>query len=81
MKRYFHELADSTVRKIVKSGITYGELMNRYKQPDWCEYPEALNGVMGCWSLMDTMNLRHKISREYCKGCDCYKPEVEPIGE
>ena len=71
--RYFHTLADSTIKRLVGSGITYGELMKRYKQPEWCGYPNALEGMMGCWSLMDTLGRRHKISREYCAKCDCFK--------
>lgn len=43
-----------------------------YKQPDWCKYPNALEGQMGCWSLMDLSKdgLRTKISKDFCKGCD-----------
>ena len=46
--------------------------MDTFKQPDWCEYYEALNGNMGCWSLMDLAKdgMRTKISEEFCKGCD-----------
>lgn len=36
--------------------------------PDWCEYPEATNGVMGCWSLISGC------IKEPCETCDCYKP-------
>jgi hypothetical protein len=71
--RYFHTLADSTVKRLVRKGTTWGELMNRYKQPDWCNYPNALEGAMGCWSLVSLFNTRHQISRQYCKGCDCFK--------
>lgn len=70
--RYFHTLADSTVKKLISKGMTYGELKDKYKQPDWCAYPDALEGAMGCWSLMDMWGLRHKISKEYCGGCDCF---------
>jgi hypothetical protein len=71
--RYFHTLADSTVRRLIRQKVTYGELKERYKQPAWCTYPDALEGEMGCWSLMDLFGTRHEISREYCKNCDCFK--------
>ena len=38
-------------------------------QPIWCNYPDAVD-VLGCWSLVGKS--RKKISREYCKSCDCY---------
>jgi hypothetical protein len=72
-KRYWHKLQDSTIKRLVKNKVTIQECMKRYKQPDWCEYPNALEGVMGCWSLMDSMDLRHKISLEYCASCECCK--------
>ena len=72
--RYFHTLADSTLKRLISQGTTWQQLIDRYKQPDWCGYPEALAGVMGCWSLTD-WSLRHKISREYCASCDCYIKE------
>jgi len=71
--RYFHTLADSTIRCLIAKKITWGEVQKRYKQPDWCGYPDALEGAMGCWSLVDLFGLRHEISRDYCKKCDCYK--------
>ena len=74
-KRYFHTLADSTIRKLISHHITWGEIMERYEQPDWCGYPNALEGLMGCWSLTSLFKYRHEISREYCVGCNCYIEE------
>jgi hypothetical protein len=69
--RYWHTLEDSTIKRLIARKTTWGEVMKRYSQPDWCNYPDALEGVMGCWSLID-VHLRHQISRDYCKGCDCF---------
>jgi len=33
------------------SGMTIGQFMKKFKQPDWCDYPDALQGIFGCWSL------------------------------
>lgn len=71
MKRYWHKLANSTVNNMFNRGATWGEVMERYKQPDWCGYPDALEGDMGCWSLVFP-STRRQISREYCKTCDRY---------
>ena len=48
--------------------------MKNYKQPDWCNYEEALSWMMGCWSLCDINKdgTRTKISTEFCKNCDCF---------
>ena len=67
-------MSQKTLEEIEASGITIGEYLKKFKQPDWCAYPDALAGMMGCWSLVDNRpnGLRTKISRKFCKGCDCY---------
>ena len=70
--RYWHTLADSTINKLRAKGATWQQVIDGYKQPDWCTYPEALAGVMGCWSLTDP-KIRHEISEEYCANCDCFR--------
>ena len=67
-EKYWHELEHSEVINLVgKENWQY--VMDNYKQPDWCKYPGALSGIMGCWSLT-TESIRPKISREFCKNCD-----------
>jgi hypothetical protein len=66
---FWHDLPDNERDRIKATpGLTVGEFMKRYKQPTWCEYPEALGGQMGCWSLVLT-NRIHSI--DDCKNCDC----------
>lgn len=74
MKAYWHELSQKRIEKIIKDGITVKECLKQYKQPDWCNYPDALAGIMGCWSLTSNEKdgLRTKISKEFCKNCDCF---------
>ena len=48
--------------------MTWGDLNEIYKQPDWCNYPDALD-PMGCWGLV----YRHCRDENYCKDCDGYK--------
>lgn len=71
-KKYFHEISDEEVKKLIKEKKTVGYLMKNYDQPKWCGYPNALEGVMGCWSLT-SFDLRKNISIGYCKSCDCFK--------
>ncbi len=66
--KYFHELPKEERDKIMSSSITVGEFVKTYQQPDWCNYPEALNGHMGCWSLVYHTD---KISKSFCSDCDC----------
>jgi len=69
---YFHELEQTEIDALIDDKKTIGYIMETYKQPDWCKYPNALKGQMGCWSLMDLSKdgLRTKISKDFCKGCD-----------
>jgi hypothetical protein len=75
-KRYWHTLADSTIKKLISKHTTWDAVMERYRQPSWCGYPNALEGILGCWSLTDH-KIRHEISREYCTRCDCFIKKEE----
>jgi len=70
-KPYFHKISQEEVNKLVKEKKTVEYLLENYKQPDWCKYPEALSMTLGCWSLCDIEKdgLRTKISEEFCKNC------------
>ena len=72
--RYFHELEQKEVDTLIADKKTTGYIMENYKQPNWCKSPNALEGKMGCWSLMDLSKdgLRTKISKDFCKGCECF---------
>ncbi len=66
--KYFHELSEAEIEKL--QGIKFEELRSQYKQPDWCNYPEAID-FLGCWSLVYGL----VEDEDFCKGCDCYKLE------
>jgi hypothetical protein len=72
IKKYWHEAPKDEIDALYKAKITYGELKERYEQPEWCAYMGALDGKFGCYSLMSE-ETRMKISRKYCKYCDCYE--------
>lgn len=75
MKKYWHELTQEEVDLILSEHRTVGFIVKNYKQPKWCTYYNALEGVAGCWTLMDLEpnGGRTKISKEFCSKCDCFK--------
>lgn len=75
--KYWHEATDEELKALVEKGTTIKQVNEQYIQPDWCDYPGALDGMMGCWSLTDVLGLRHSISHEFCKTCPCYKNEIQ----
>lgn len=66
---YFHEMSDEQFKRLQDAGTTWAGIMESFEQPKWCEYPEALAGKMGCWSLTSRM----VTGEDYCKKCECYK--------
>jgi len=81
-KPYFHKLPQKEIDKLIKEKRTVGYILKSYKQPSWCNYPEALSMTMGCWSLCDLKKngLRTKISKKFCQSCpECklYKGELK----
>ena len=73
MIKYFHELTKKEFRTLCKTKVTWGQAAKDYPQPEWCSYPDAVQGIMGCWSLMDFT----VTGRNSCKNCDCYIKERE----
>ena len=72
----FHLLPAEQFERMKNAGRTWDYAMRHYRQPDWCSYPGALDGMMGCWSLVG----RHVTGEAYCaKGCECYKPVQVPV--
>jgi len=69
-ERYWHKLTDEERQEVYDSNPNIFDFMNEFKQPDWCNYPEALTPLFGCSSLnkKDT-----KVCKETCQGCDEYK--------
>ena len=67
--KYWHELPIGAQKELYRSKMTYGDFTERYKQPAWCNYPGALMGQMGCWSLTIPGKIRgpENCSRE----CPC----------
>jgi hypothetical protein len=69
MIKYFHELTNEEYKVLEDNGTRWCDLPSLYPQPEWCNYPDALDGEMGCWSLV----YRTGVSKEYCKNCECFK--------
>lgn len=77
-RRYFHEIPQEEVDKLITDKKSVGYVLKNYKQPDWCKYARALSMGMGCWSLCDLTKdgTRTKISKEFCKGCECFDEDT-----
>ena len=76
MKPYWHEAPEEELLALVENKVTIKESMEIYSQPEWCDYPDALSGIMGCCSLMDIKGTRKLISHDFCKDCDCYNDKT-----
>ena len=72
-KKYFHQLSDDEIKKLLYKKVSIGYIKENYKQPDWCSMNSPMDGSFGCWTLMDLYNGRHDISVETCQDCDCFK--------
>jgi len=70
---YWHEtMTHERFDELERRRTTWGDVLRTYRQPDWCGYPEALQGPFGCWSLLD---LRiHTIAD--CASCDLCNQEA-----
>jgi len=68
--KYWHELNIGAQKALGKSSMKYGKFLKVYSQPDWCKYPMALAGGMGCWSLIIPGQIR---GPEYCRNCEMKK--------
>ena len=77
-KPFWHRLTKKEHGKIMSSGITVAEVLEKYRQPTWCNYHEAISGMMGCWSLYG--DNRTKISHKFCQNCDLYTNKTEIKG-
>jgi hypothetical protein len=70
MKPHFHVMSDTEWKFRQLRGDTWGDVQRDYRQPEWCGYPDALGGFMGCWSLVGRM----VTGENYCRDCDLYSP-------
>lgn len=78
MIKYFHELTEQEWDKYIAENPhkTWKDAQKIFPQPKWCDYPEAVCGTMGCWSLMA---FRVK-DEDYCGDCDCHKKQRVEVG-
>ena len=68
MIKFFHKLSKKEFDALPDGNYSWGQCSKDYPQPSWCNYPDAVAGEMGCWSLMDF----RVTGRAYCKNCNCY---------
>ncbi len=71
-KKYLHELPDEEFVELFKSHCTFKDAREKYAQPEWCSYPNAIDSL-GCWSLIDD-SLRNRIRNESdCSACSLHQ--------
>ena len=75
-KKFFHELSQQEINHLIADKKRWSDIMQEYQQPKWCSYPEALNGKMGCWSLVDLRPTRQVVNETSCQSCVSYISNV-----
>jgi len=81
-RKYFHEISQEEISKIVQSKLTEDEIKAAYRAPDWCSLGDgAFETLFGCFSLRDSRpdGLRQYIGKEFCNMCVYYRPESNSI--
>ena len=76
--KYFHLMTDAQWKawKAQKPPATWRSLQDAgWLQPAWCSYPNALDGMMGCWSLI----YRRVTGEAYCGNCECHSRYSKPL--
>ncbi len=76
MRKYFHELTQEEIENLKGS---CEKIAKDYPQPDWCEYPDAIAGAMGCWGLV--LGRVRDQGKAYCEQCEYNKdwsPKNDP---
>jgi hypothetical protein len=66
MIKYFHELTEEEFDNLAETGMNWENCAKSYPQPNWCSYPNAVCGEMGCWALM-TFSIKEEHD---CKNCN-----------
>lgn len=70
-KIYFHNIANKYKKEILLD-LTFSQILENYKQPDWCGKHESLNGLFGCDKLLGD----GVTSKESCINCKDLKNEI-----
>ena len=74
---YFHEAVPGgfdTLRE-QHPRWTIQTVIDTYASPEWCRYPDAVGGIMGCWSLIGGL----VTGEDYCRSCDCHRDYKDPL--
>jgi hypothetical protein len=76
-KRFWHLLDEYEYASLMSKEPSIQEILDGFKQPDWCTMNEALDPVFGCDKLLDK-EIRMDISpRNVCKECPyCRRPRL-----
>jgi len=53
----------------VRRNWTWHDFTRRYRQPSWCQYPDALYGAIGCYSLVGIGGETRELYKRKCSTC------------
>ncbi len=67
-KIYFH-IIEKKHKKEILLDLTFAQILENFKQPDWCGKHEALNGLFGCNKLLGD----GVTTKESCINCKDFK--------
>ena len=68
MTPYWHKIPKEDQKQVLTfSKMMIGDFIQKFRQPAWCGYPDALRGQMGCWSLIRPGRITNIND---CLGCD-----------
>ena len=66
---YWHELTLEQRITVCKSGMIVQQFLDTYQVPSWCDDPDMIDPVFGCWSLFSN----NSVTESFCKDCEEYK--------
>jgi len=69
--KYFHEITDEEFQSLIDRKATWIAISQAYLQPEWCDFPGALEGMFGCMSLVNRVG----VNQVFCRTCELYKNE------
>ena len=72
-KLEFHKF-DNIDKRSMLMYYSFAQILESYKQPDWCGKHEALNGIFGCNELLGLT--QNKINKDFCSKCKDFKNEI-----
>ncbi len=80
-KIYWHLLDEYEYVSLMSKGPSIQDILDNFKQPDWCTMKDAVDPLNGCDELCDPETRMDISPRTICKDCPyCRKPKMGLFG-